>query len=233
MASLVTEIHSITPQPAKIQKVVAALRGGAVMLYPTDTGFALGCCLSDKAAISRVRQIRRLQEQKQLTFLCDSLTNIAEYAQVSNHAYRTLKRLIPGPYTFILPATKAVPRYAVDAKRKTTGIRVPQNQLVRSLLEEHGTPIISITAKHPDEADSGDEGDFDDSDDYGGDFDDEIEMLLKRLEPLVDVVIRSETYNFQGESTVVDMTSDSFQLVRRGAGIKKVLHEIPDLLEAP
>jgi tRNA threonylcarbamoyl adenosine modification protein (Sua5/YciO/YrdC/YwlC family) len=230
MASLITDIHSVTPQPAKIQSVVAALRSGAVMLYPTDTGFALGCCLSDKSAISRVRRIRRLQEHKQLTFLCASLTNIAEYARVSNHAYRTLKRLIPGPYTFILPATKAVPHYAVDAKRKTTGIRVPSSPLVHSLLEEHGTPIISITAKHPDEIGLDDEATL------GGvrldEFDPEtlMESMLERLEPMVDVVIRSERYEFQGESTVVDMTSDEFALVRRGAGIKTVLHEIPDLV---
>jgi tRNA threonylcarbamoyl adenosine modification protein (Sua5/YciO/YrdC/YwlC family) len=213
MASLITEIHSVSPQPAKIQKVVDALKSGAVILSPTDTGFALGCCLADKHAIRRVRQIRRLPENKHLTFLSDSLANIAEYARVNNHAYRTLKRLIPGPFTFILPATKAVPHYAVDPKRKTTGIRVPSHTLTQALVREHGTPIITITAKHPDK----------DTDD--------VEELVELLEPLVDVVVTSESYTFEGESSVIDMTSDDFSIIRRGAGFDSIERNVPELAE--
>lgn len=213
MASIIIEIHSITPQPTKIQKVVDALKSGAVVLYPTDTSFALGCCLSDKHAIRRVRQIRRLPENKHLTFLSHSLTNIAEYARVNNHAYRTLKRLIPGPFTFILPSTKAVPHYAVDPKRKTTGIRVPAHTLTQTLVREHGTPIITITAKHPDkEADTAEE-------------------LLEFLEPLVDVVVTSDAYAFEGESSVIDMTSDDFSIIRRGAGFEDIEKRVPELAE--
>jgi tRNA threonylcarbamoyl adenosine modification protein (Sua5/YciO/YrdC/YwlC family) len=215
MASLVMEIHSVTPQPAKIQKVADALTTGAVLLYPTDTGFALGCCLSHKQAIERLRQIRRLPSTKNLTFLCDSLKHIAEFALVNNHAYKTLKRLIPGPYTFILPATKAVPHFALDPKRKTSGIRVPAHPVAQALLQANGNPIISITAKHPDK-----------------DHNDDNEYLLELLEPLVDVVVTSEEYHFQGESTVINMTTDNFSILRRGAGYKTVLQEIPEIVEA-
>jgi tRNA threonylcarbamoyl adenosine modification protein (Sua5/YciO/YrdC/YwlC family) len=213
MASLTLEIHSTTPETYKISKTVAALREGAVALYPTDTGFALGCCLSQKSAITKIRQIRRLPSDKHLTFLCDSLSNIAEYAKVSNHAYRAIKRLIPGPFTFILPATKAVPHYAVDPKRKTTGIRVPDNRIALALLEELSTPIISITARS-------DEDEFDSPDE-----------ILSAFAPMVDVVVVPNEYSFTGESTVIDMTHDAFSLVRRGARLSDALEALPELQE--
>lgn len=213
MATRILEIHSITPQPQKIESAIEDVRRGAVVLYPTDTGFALGCCLSNKDAISRVRLIRRLPQHKHLTFLCHSLTHIAEYAKVSNPAYKTLKRLIPGPYTFILPATKQVPHYAVENNRKTTGIRVPSHPVALALLREYNNPLISITAKHPDkEADTP-------------------EQLLELLEPLVDLIIISNEYHFEGESSIIDMTGDETLLIRHGAGIKRVLYEIPEIID--
>ena len=213
MASLTVELHAITPETYKIRKVLDAVRDGAVVLYPTDTGFALGCCLSKKQAITRVRQIRRLPEHKHLSFICDSLTNISEFAKVSNHAYKVIRRLIPGPFTFILPATKAVPHYALDPKRKTAGIRVPDSTIALTLLRELGNPLISITAKHDDQ-------DFDSPD-----------ALVAALSPLVDVVITPHEYAFFGESTVIDMTQEEFHLVRRGARIDEVLEHIPELAE--
>jgi tRNA threonylcarbamoyl adenosine modification protein (Sua5/YciO/YrdC/YwlC family) len=169
--------------------------------------------LSQKSAITRIRQIRRLPEHKHLTFLCDSLANIAEYAKVSNHAYRAIKRLIPGPFTFILPATKAVPHYAVDPKRKTTGIRVPDNRIALALLKELSTPIISITARSDDD-------EFDSP-----------EELLAAFTPIVDVVVTPSEYAFTGASTVIDMTQDAFSLVRRGARLNDVLAELPELVD--
>lgn len=213
MASLTLELHSVTPEARKIRNVVDTIREGGVMLYPTDTGFALGCCLSKKNAIERVRRIRRLPEHKHLSFLCDSLTNISEYAKVSNHAYKVIRRLIPGPFTFILPATKAVPHYAVDPKRKTTGIRVPESAIAIALLRELDNPIISITAKHDDQ-------EFDTA-----------EALIDTLAPLVDVVITPSEYAFTGESTVIDMTREEFHLVRKGAGMEEVLEHLPELVE--
>jgi tRNA threonylcarbamoyl adenosine modification protein (Sua5/YciO/YrdC/YwlC family) len=213
MASLIAEFHAQTPETYKVRKVIDVIRDGGVMLYPTDTGYALGCCLSKKNAIERVRRIRRLPEHKHLSFICDSLTNISEYAKVSNHAYKVIRRLIPGPFTFILPATKAVPHYAVDSKRKTTGIRVPDSSIALALLRELESPIISITAKHDDQEFASPEA------------------LVDVLSPLVDVVITPSEYSFVGESTVIDMTQEEFHLVRRGAGIDEALTYLPELME--
>lgn len=213
MAFLTFDMHATNPETYKVSKVISALRDGAVALYPTDTGFALGCCLSQKSAITKIRQIRHLPEHKHLTFLCDSLANIAEYARVSNHAYRAIKRLIPGPFTFILPATKSVPHYAVDPKRKTTGIRVPDSRIALALLKELSTPLISITART-------DEDEFETPED-----------LVAAFAPVVDVVITPNEYHFMGESTVIDMTDDAFALVRRGARVNDVLAELPELLD--
>jgi len=147
MSALFLNIHHQTPETNKIHRVARELSDGAVILYPTDTGFTLGCELGNKQAIDKLRRIRRLPDNQSLTFLCDSLSNIAEFAKVSNNAYKLIKSLIPGPFTFILPASKQVPRYAQNPKRKTSGIRVPDSKLVRLLLEQVGSPIISISAK--------------------------------------------------------------------------------------
>lgn len=208
MPALVYNIHSKNPEKRKLQKVCEALNEGAVIIYPTDTGFSLGCGLANKDAIQKIRQIRNIPEDKALTFLCSSLSNISEFAKVSNLAYKTIKRLIPGPYTFILPASKEVPRYAQDPKRKTAGIRVPDHILSLALLEELGAPIISISAKidgfvysHPEE-------------------------LFEKFLNLVDIAVKSDEFNFVGESTVIDMTTDEFKIIRHGAGIAKVLEYI-------
>ncbi|MCS6807763.1 MAG: L-threonylcarbamoyladenylate synthase [Bacteroidota bacterium] len=213
MASLSLELHADTPERYKLSKIVSELNDGAVVLYPADTGFALGCALMQKNAIERIRQIRQLPKNKHLTFLCDSLSHVAEYAKVSNRAYRAMKRLVPGPFTFILPATKAVPHYVLDPKRKTTGIRVPRNALVQSLLHELGSPIISITARS-------DDGEYTTPED-----------IVETFAPLVDVVVTASDYQFDGESTLIDMTSDDFVLLRRGAGVQEVCQEIPELFE--
>lgn len=207
MAHNIVNIHSVTPQPARIAAVAEALRNGKVVLYPTDTGYALGCDLENKTAINRVRDIRNLPDSKPMTFICHSLMHIAEFAKVSNVAYKTIKRLIPGPYTFILPATKAVPHFAQDKKRSTAGIRVPNNPIAQALLKEMDRPIISISAKGGDENWTHDE-------------------IIERLSPLVDIVIESEAYNFLGESTVIDMTNDEFAIVREGAGLEDALNYI-------
>lgn len=202
MATEVLSIHSMTPELRKIRKVVDALHQGAVILYPTDTGFTLGCNLSNKDGVNRIRQIRRLDPDKRLTFLCYSLSNISEFAKVSNSAYRFIKRLIPGPYTFILPASKLVPKYAVDTKRKTTGIRVPEHTLSQLLLKELAHPIISISAK------------TENHDHYS-----DPEEIIERYRPLVDIAVSSDDYDFVGESTVIDMMTDDFSFIREGAGL--------------
>ena len=210
MASTILTIHSKTPELRKIKKVADAVKNGAVILYPTDTGFTLGCELSNKEAISRLRRIRKLPPYKPLTFLCESLSNISQFAKVTNLAYKTIRGLIPGPYTFILPATKEVPKFAQNPKRNTAGIRVPDNDLAVLLLKEVGKPIISISAKRTEE-----------------DYFLNPEDLLDVMAPMVDIAVRSEEYNFVGESTVLDMTEDeNFHIVRHGAGISKVLEYV-------
>lgn len=116
------------------------------MLYPTDTVYGIGCDLHSKEGVTRVKQIKQLSSDKPLTFLCSSLSNIAHYAVVTDKAYRLMKSLIPGPYTFILPATKLVPKMVMNPKRKTTGIRVPDHKICQALLQTLGNPIISTSA---------------------------------------------------------------------------------------
>ena len=132
MATIYT-LHPESPQIFKIEKIRKQLQDGALMLYATDTVYAIGCDLQSKAAIQRVRQLKKLSNDKPLTFLCSSLSNIAQYAYVSDPAYRTMRHLVPGPYTFILPATKLVPKLVMNPKRKTTGIRVPDQAVCQAL----------------------------------------------------------------------------------------------------
>jgi tRNA threonylcarbamoyl adenosine modification protein (Sua5/YciO/YrdC/YwlC family) len=206
MAHQILTVHSKTPELRKIKMVAQAIKDGAVVLYPTDTSFALGCALSNKDAINKIRAIRKLADSQHMTFLCSSLSNIAEFARVSNAAYKTIKRLIPGPYTFILPASKNTPRYAQSEKRKTAGIRVPENDLSQLLLKELEQPLISITAKI-------------DSEFYQGDPEDIVDYYAKR----VDIAVRCDEYNMVGESTIIDMTTDDFSIIRNGAGDYKAL----------
>lgn len=140
------KIHPETPQTRTLEQVIGELRQGAVMLYPTDTVYAIGCDLLSKDAIERVRQLKQMSNDKPLTFLCPSLSNIAHYAMVTDAAYRIMKSLIPGPYTFILPTTKLVPKLVLNPKRKTTGIRVPDHGVCQALLATLGNPIISSSA---------------------------------------------------------------------------------------
>ncbi|HTL90134.1 MAG TPA: L-threonylcarbamoyladenylate synthase, partial [Leptolyngbya sp.] len=131
----VYKLHPENPQTRSIDQIVAALRNGAVMLYPTDTVYAIGCDLNSKTAVQRVRQLKQMANDKPLTFLCSSLSDIAQYAVVTDRAYRIMRSLIPGSYTFLLPATKLVPKLVMNPKRKTTGIRVPDHAVCQALLK--------------------------------------------------------------------------------------------------
>jgi tRNA threonylcarbamoyl adenosine modification protein (Sua5/YciO/YrdC/YwlC family) len=205
------QIHPQTPQVRRIDEIVAALKSGAVMLYPTDTVYAIGCDLNSKIGVERVRQIKRMSNDKPLTFLCQSLSNISEYAVVSDPAYRLMKHLIPGTYTFILPATKLVPKLVQDPKRKTTGIRVPKHTLCQILLENLGNPVISASAHIQDE--DGDEETF------------EVEKarLFDRLDKLVDIIIDDGSEPGMEGSTILDMTVDPPEVVREGLGWSEVV----------
>ena len=205
-------IHPKNPQMREIEALRDDLRRGAVMLYPTDTVYAIGCDLSSKSAIKRVRQLKQLANDKPLTFLCASLSNIASYAYVSDPAYRIIKHLIPGPYTFLLPATKAVPRLVMNPKRRTTGIRVPNSPVCQSLVSVLGNPVISTSALSV----------------ARNSTEDDIQALSKaelfdRMEKQVDVVVDSDSDLRYQVSTILDLTSDSARVVRQGKGWEEAI----------
>ncbi|MBW4655992.1 MAG: threonylcarbamoyl-AMP synthase [Kaiparowitsia implicata GSE-PSE-MK54-09C] len=199
----VYSLHPKDPQTRNVDQICAALRQGAVMLYPTDTVYAIGCDLNSKPAIDRVRSIKRLANDKPLTFLCSSLSNIASYAYVSDPAYRLLKRLIPGPYTFLLPATKLVPKLVMEPKRRTTGIRVPDHAISQALLSALDRPIISTSAASS----------LDTEERYLSKAE-----LFDELENRVDIIIDNDLPMEWQVSTVLDLTGNEPWAVRRGLG---------------
>ncbi|HIK34189.1 MULTISPECIES: L-threonylcarbamoyladenylate synthase [unclassified Thermosynechococcus] len=196
------ELHPVNPQPRTIVQIVEALKAGAVMLYPTDTVYAIGCDMNHKGAVQRVRQLKQLSNDKPVTFLCSSLSNIAQYAYVSDAAYRLMRRLIPGPYTFLLPATKLVPRLVQNPKRKTTGIRVPDHDVSQALLTALGNPIISTSARLPDN-----EAYYVSTADLFDAFDKRVDLIIDTGEP-----------PGQHMSTILDLTVDPPLVVRKGQG---------------
>lgn len=210
MPQLIIPLHPVTPEQRLIATIVEELRNGSLVLYPSDTGMALGCALRNKSAIERIRRIRNLEETKYMTFLCPSLSNLATYAQVSNRAFRIIRRLVPGPVTFILPATKAVPSYAHDPKRRTVGIRIPAATIPQSILIELGEPLISISAKGTDE--------------------DLLtpEQAIEEFGAYVDCAVTVQHHSwyteplFAGPSTVLDLTGEDPRILRRGAAIEQV-----------
>lgn len=203
-------IHPDNPQTLRIEKIEDALRDGAVMLYPTDTVYAIGCDLNSKSAVQRVRSLKQLSNDKPLTFLSSSLSNIAKYAWVSDQAYRIMKSLIPGTYTFLLPATKLVPKLVMNPKRKTTGIRVPDHPVCQEILQALGNPIISTSAHLPDE-----DGEF-------PTLGLERAKLFDALDKQVDIIIDDGSEPGFEVSTILDLTGEEPILVRKGLGWQAV-----------
>jgi tRNA threonylcarbamoyl adenosine modification protein (Sua5/YciO/YrdC/YwlC family) len=206
-------IHAKNPQARLIEQIRELLKGGAVMLYPTDTVYAIGCDLNSKAAVQRVRQIKQLSNDKPLTFLCPSLSNISRYAQVSDASYRLMRRLIPGPYTFLLPATKLVPQLVQNPKRKTTGIRVPDHPICQALLEALGNPIISTSAHLA-------------ADEVTPLFWHEVQAeLFDQFDKQVDIIIDSGEDLRAEVSTILDLSGDEPEVIRQGLGWEKLAGE--------
>ena len=201
-------IHPENPQPRLIRQVVDQLQEGAVIALPTDACYALACLPGDKAGADRVRRIRGVDETHHLTLLCRDLSELGEYAKVDNIAFRLMKGLIPGPYTFILPATREVPRRLQHPKRRTIGMRVPDSPIVAALLAELGSPLMSATLQLP-----GDEHPL--SEPW------EIEERLGRT---VDLVIDGGAGTLE-PSTVIDLTGEAPEVVRQGLGAVDFLHE--------
>jgi tRNA threonylcarbamoyl adenosine modification protein (Sua5/YciO/YrdC/YwlC family) len=195
------QMHPDNPQPRLIRRAVEILLAGGVIVYPTDSSYALGCQIGEKSAMERVRQIRRVDDRHNLTLVCRDLSEIATYARIDNQAFRLLKNLTPGPYTFIYQATKQVPRRLLHPKRKSIGIRVPDNAICQALLAELDQPILSTTLILP-----GDELPL--TDPY------EMRDLLGHQ---VDLVIDGGFCGLE-PTTIVDMTMFPPVVVRAGKG---------------
>jgi tRNA threonylcarbamoyl adenosine modification protein (Sua5/YciO/YrdC/YwlC family) len=208
-------LHPDNPQYRSVEEICQELRQGSIMLYPTDTVYAIGCDLNDKSAVQRVRQLKQLSNDKPLTFLCSSLSNISEYAGVSDSAYRLMKHLIPGPYTFLLPASKSVPKLVMNPKRKTTGIRVPDHVICQSLLRSLGNPIISSSAHLPEEGTS------------DAFLAPDKATLFDNFDKLVDIIIDDDRDLTYDVSTILDLTQDEPEVIRQGLGWAELENWLP------
>jgi len=195
------QIHPTHPQPRLVKRAVEIVRAGGVIAYPTDSSYALGCHLGDKAAMERIRRIRRLGEDHNFTLVCRDLSELSQYARVSNSDYRVLRANTPGPYTFILPATREVPRRLQHPKRRTIGLRVPDAPIVRALLAELNEPIFSTTLILPAE-----DAPLSDP-----------EEIRARLEHDVDLVVDGGFCGLE-PTTVVALEGGVSRIVRLGKG---------------
>lgn len=193
------ELHPVTPQLRFINKAVEVLKGGGVIIYPTDTVYGIGCDIFNKAALERVYAIKQDTGTKLFSFICPNLKDIAKYARVSDYAYKTMKKLLPGPYTFVLPAAREVPK-TLWTKRQTVGIRVPDHNVALMLAKELGNPIISTSAtKRKGEVLYNPE---------------EIKLIF---EYQVDLMLSAGALEGQ-PSSIVDLSGDEPEILREGAG---------------
>jgi len=195
------DLHPENPQARLISQAVDIIQSGGLIVYPTDSGYALGCHIGDKKALDRIRQIRKLDKKHNFTLICRDLSELANFARVDNASFRVIKNHTPGPYTFILRASPEVPKRLQHPKRKTIGIRVPDNPIALALLEKLGEPLMSTSLIMPD-------------DQYTLVDEDEIE---KKLDGRVDLIIHAG-HTSDIPTTVVDMTDGFPQIMRRGAG---------------
>jgi len=195
------EVHPDNPQPRLLRQAVLLLQSGSILAVPTDSSYALVCRLDDKAAADRLRRIRGVDERHHLTLLCRDLRELASYAMVDNRQYRLLKAATPGPYTFILPATREVPRRLSHPQRKTIGLRVPEHRTLSELLALHDAPLLATTLILP-----GDDEPLNDA-----------HEIRERLEPVIAAVIDAGACPSQA-TTVIDLHDGDPVVVREGRG---------------
>ncbi len=193
------ELHPVTPQLRYINKAVEVMKNGGVIIYPTDTVYGLGCDIFNKEALERVYYIKNEANTKLFSFLCPDLRDIAKYAKVSDYAYKVMKKCLPGPYTFVLPAAKEVPK-KLWTKRKTVGIRIPENNIARMLAQELGNPIVSTSVTSR-------KGDL-----YF--YPDEIRAVFQTQ---VDLMLSGGDLTGK-PSSIVDLSGDSPEVIREGSG---------------
>ncbi len=196
---MLLKINPINPQERLIRRVAEHLKKGGIIVYPTDTFYGIGCDIMNKKAIERVYQIKQRQKNKPFSFICSNLKHISLYAKVSNYAYRTMKRLLPGPYTFILEGSKLVPKMMLT-KRKTAGIRVPDHRICFNLTEALGNPILSTSATLPD-----------------GEILTDPSLIHDRLNSNLDIVIDGGTTPGR-PSSVISLMGDYPEVLREGLG---------------
>lgn len=200
MARLI-EIHPQDPQPRRVASIVSTIQNGGLIAYPTDSSYAFGCHIGDKRAMDRIRRIRRTDKKHNFTLVCSDLSEISAYARVDNWAFRMIKSMTPGPYTFILPATREVPKRLQNPKRRTIGLRVPDHILVHAVLRTLGEPIMSSTLTLP-----GDDRPLTDP----------LE-IEERIGHQIDLIIDGGPTGIEPTS-VIDLSGGTVEILRAGRG---------------
>ena len=195
------DIHPHDPQPRLVAQVVALLQAGGLIAYPTDSCYALGAQIGNRGALDRIRAIRHLDSKHHFTLVCKDFAQMGQFVMVDNDIFRTIKAVTPGPYTFILPATKEVPRRMAHPRKKTVGVRIPDSRLIHAILEELGEPLLSSTLLLPGEEEPLTRG----------------WEIKEALDHVVDAVIDSGDVGAE-PTTVVDYSSGSAEVVRHGMG---------------
>lgn len=202
MSAEFIKIYPQNPDPKKIAHIVKILRDGGVIIYPTDTVYGIGCDIHNARAVERVARIKGIKPQKNnFSFICYDLSHIADYARVSNAAFKLMKKALPGPYTFILEANNHVPKL-LNTNKKQVGIRVPDHVIPRTIVKELGNPIITTSIKDEDEI---------------IEYSTDPELIFEKFQHLVDAVIDGG-YGGNMGSTIIDATSDEFEVIREGLG---------------
>ena len=200
------QIHPKDPQPRLIKRCVEILLQGGVIVYPTDSSYALGCRMDNREGLERIRRIRRLEEDHNFTLVCIDISQISTFAKMNNEGFRLIKSLTPGPYTFILEATKETPRRLMHAKRKTIGVRLPDDPITEAIVTDLGEPLFSSTLIMPGE----DEAMADPED------------IRDRLEKEVDLIIDAGILTYE-PTTIIGFTGDSPEIIRQGKGLAENL----------
>jgi tRNA threonylcarbamoyl adenosine modification protein (Sua5/YciO/YrdC/YwlC family) len=195
------DVHPQNPQQRILGNVADLIRSGALVAYPTDSCFALGCQLGNREGLSRIRSIRHLDDRHHFTLVCQNFAQLGQFVHIDNNVFRAIKAATPGSYTFILPATNEVPRQLLHPKKKTVGVRIPDHVVTQALLAELGEPLLSSTLLLPDEEEPMTQG----------------WEIKERLDHVVDAVLDSGDCGTE-PTTVVDFSSGTAEIVRRGAG---------------
>jgi len=203
------KLHPITPHRKRIFEIADALRQKSVLLFPTDSQYALGCEISNKKGIKRIRQIRHLGKQHHFTLILNSLSGVSRFAYLNDENFKLIKQLMPGPYTFILPATKEVPNLLVHPKKKTSGIRIPKYEICQQIIDVLDAPLLAVTAKKPE---------LEDEELFGL----EREGFLSQFDKQVDITIDDQQEMNHLETTVIDLTDEKPIVIREGLGMENI-----------